>query len=65
MGTPKQREKALTEEGDIYIITRDNVAWLVDLLGRKWDFDTVVIDELSSFKSNQSKRFKSLRKVRP
>ena len=65
MGTPKQREKALTEEGDIYIITRDNVAWLVDLLGKEWDFDTVVIDELSSFKSNKSQRFKQLRKVRP
>lgn len=65
MGTPKQREKALTEDGDIYIITRDNVVWLVKLLGKAWDFDTVVIDELSSFKSNKSQRFKQLRKVRP
>lgn len=65
LGTPTERKLALAKEGDIYIITRDNVAWLVELLGRKWDFDTVVIDELSSFKSNQSKRFKSLRKVRP
>jgi SNF2 family DNA or RNA helicase len=65
MGTPKQREKALKEDGDIYIITRDNVAWLVKLLGKEWDFDTVVIDELSSFKSNKSQRFKQLRKVRP
>ena len=65
MGTPKQREQTLKEEGDIYIITRDNIAWLVKLLGKKWDFDTVIIDELSSFKSNTSKRFKELRKVRP
>lgn len=65
MGNPKQREAALKEEGDIYIVTRDNIAWLVKLLGRKWDFDTVIIDELSSFKSNKSQRFKELRKVRP
>lgn len=65
MGAPKEREAALKEDGDIYIITRDNIAWLVELLGRKWDFDTVIIDELSSFKNNQSKRFKKLRTVRP
>lgn len=65
MGTPKQRKQALEKEGDIYIITRDNIAWLVELLGRSWDFDTVIIDELSSFKSHQSKRFKKLRIVRP
>jgi len=65
LGTPKERKLALEKEGDIYIITRDNVAWLVDLLGKDWDFDTVVIDELSSFKSNKSQRFKQLRKVRP
>ncbi|WP_313758535.1 DEAD/DEAH box helicase [Tissierella sp.] len=65
LGTPKERKLALQQEGDIYIITRDNVAWLVELLGRKWDFDIVVIDELSSFKSNTSKRFKKLKTVRP
>lgn len=65
LGTPKERKLALATDGDIYIITRDNVAWLVKLLGRKWDFDTVVIDELSSFKSPKSQRFKELRKVRP
>jgi SNF2 family DNA or RNA helicase len=63
-GTPKQRLEALKQPGDIYIITRDNVAWLVDTLRRNWDFDTVVIDELSSFKSNQSLRFKKLKLVR-
>ncbi|WP_333638540.1 DEAD/DEAH box helicase [Tissierella praeacuta] len=65
LGTPKERKLALQQEGDIYIITRDNIAWLVELLGRKWDFNTIVIDELSSFKSNTSKRFKKLKTVRP
>ena len=65
LGTAKERTKALDQEGDVYIITRDNIAWLVELLGRKWDFDTVIIDELSSFKSNTSKRFKKLKIVRP
>jgi len=65
LGTPKERKLALQQEGDIYIITRDNIAWLVELLGRKGDFNTIVIDELSSFKSNTSKRFKKLRIVRP
>ena len=65
MGTPKEREKALKQEGDIYIITRDNLAWLIDLLGTTWDFNIVIVDELSGFKSNKSIRFKKLRKVRP
>ncbi len=64
-GTPKERLQALKQPADIYIITRDNVAWLVDTLKREWDFDTVVIDELSSFKSNKSIRFKKLKLVRP
>ena len=65
MGTPKERAAALRQEGDIYIITRDNLAWMVDLLGTKWDFNIVIVDELSGFKSNKSVRFKKLRKVRP
>lgn len=65
LGTPAQRKAALRMQGDLYIITRDNVAWLVDYLGKSWPFDTVIIDELSSFKSHQSKRFKKLRLVRP
>lgn len=64
-GSPKKRLEALDQEGDIYIITRDLVAWLVEVLGDKWPFSVVVIDELSSFKNHQSKRFKALRKVRP
>lgn len=65
LGNPNQRKAALKEDGDIYILTRDNVVWLVEELGRRWDFDTVIIDELSSFKNHQSKRFKKLKIVRP
>lgn len=64
-GTPKQRLEAIETPGDVYIISRDNLTWLVDELQKIWPFDVVVIDELSSFKSHQAKRFKSLRKVRP
>ena len=64
IGTPVQRKKALKADADIYIIGRDNVVWLTQVLPR-WCFDMVVIDELSSFKSNQAKRFKALRKVLP
>lgn len=65
LGTEKQRLAALEEDADIYITNRENTVWLVEQYGRSWPFDMVVIDELSSFKSNNSKRFKALRKVRP
>lgn len=60
VGTPAERKAALEAAADIYIINRENVTWLVN--NHHWDFDMCVIDELSSFKNNQSKRFKSLRK---
>lgn len=63
LGTPSERNAALDEDADIYIINRENVDWLVS--NHTFDFDMVVIDELSSFKNHQSKRFKALRKVRP
>lgn len=63
-GSAAQRKKALAEDADIYVIGRDNVVWLTEILP-DWPFDMVVIDELSSFKSNQAKRFKALRKVLP
>lgn len=63
LGSKKQREEALHKKAAIYIINRENVAWLVE--NYKWDFDTLVIDELSSFKSNKAQRFKALKKVRP
>lgn len=63
LGTRAEREAALRADADIYVINRENVAWLCE--SYKWDFDTVVIDELSSFKSNKAQRFKELKKVRP
>lgn len=63
VGTAQQRKKALTAEADIWIISRDNIAWLVDTLGVMWPFDMVVLDESTSFKSHDSQRFKAMRKV--
>lgn len=65
LGLERQRIAGLNEQADIYVINRENVEWLVELYGYHWPFDMVVIDELSSFKSSKSKRFRSLRKVRP
>ncbi len=65
LGTEKQRLQALKEKADIYVINRENVQWLIKTLGLKWDFDMVVIDELSSFKSPSAQRFKALRKMMP
>ena len=65
LGTPAQRRKALVADADIYVINRENVVWLTNELssfGDGWGFDMVVIDELSSFKSSKSKRFRALRK---
>ncbi len=64
-GTVAQRKKALAADADIYIINRENVPWLVDKSGVPFDFDMVVIDELSSFKNHQTARYKALMKVRP
>ena len=64
-GTANERRAALRQKADIYIINRENVQWLVEESGLPFDYDMLVIDELSSFKSWQAKRFKSLMKVRP
>lgn len=64
-GTEAERIKALKEPADIYLINRENVQWLVEKSGIPFDFDMVVVDELSSFKNHQAKRFKALMKVRP
>lgn len=64
-GSEKERLDALKKPAHIYIINRENVDWLITKSGFKWSFDMVVIDELSSFKSYQAKRFKSLLKARP
>lgn len=65
LGKEKDRIMAISRQADIYVINRENVEWLVELLFNKWPFDMVVIDELSSFKSAKSKRFRALKKVRP
>lgn len=65
VGNESERRRALMRAADIYIINRENVDWLITKSGIPFDFDMVVIDELSSFKSHQAKRFKSLLKARP
>lgn len=69
MGTIDQRKAALRtlyegNRADVYVINRENLVWLVEFFGQHWPFRGVVLDELSSFKSAQSKRFKALRRVR-
>lgn len=65
VGTAAERLAALKADADIYIINRENVPWLIEDSGLPFDFDCVVVDELSSFKNWQAKRFKALMKVRP
>lgn len=65
VGTEAERRAALNRKADIYIINRENVQWLIDQSKLPFDYDMVVVDELSSFKNHQSKRFKSLMQVRP
>ena len=68
VGTVRERTAALNHNAMVYVINRENVKWLVEYYeknGLRWDFDCVVIDELSSFKNHQAQRFKWLRKIRP
>ena len=65
VGTVKERKAAMLQSADITIINRENLQWLIDDSGFPFDFDMVIIDELSSFKNHKAKRFKSLMKVRP
>ncbi len=65
VGTEAERIKALKDPADIYLINRENVQWLIEKSGIPFDYDMVVVDELSSFKNHQAKRFKALMKVRP
>ena len=64
-GTAAQRKKALEADADIYIINRENVPWLVDKCDIPFQFDMIVVDELSSFKNHQTARHKAMMKVRP
>ncbi len=65
VGTATERKAALSRQADIYIINRENIQWLMEQSGVPFDFDMVIIDELSSFKNHQSKRFRALMKARP
>ena len=65
VGTAQERLAALRQKTFLHIINRENVQWLIEDSGIRWDYDMIVIDELSSFKSHQAKRFRSLLKVRP
>lgn len=64
LGSADQRRAALAAPADCYVINRENIPWLVSEMGSRWDFDMVVLDEASSFKNHQSKRFKALKSVR-
>lgn len=65
IGSEVQRKTALLQRAQVYLINRENVDWLVNKSGLPFDYDMVVIDELSSFKAYSAKRFRALRKVRP
>ncbi len=65
LGSLTKRLRALDTPGDVWVINRENVPWLVDHYREQWPFDMVVLDESSSFKNSQSKRFRSLKLVRP
>ena len=65
IGSEKVRKEAFIEKADIYIINRENIKWLIEDSSLPFDFDTVIIDELSSFKNHKAKRFRALMKVRP
>lgn len=65
LGDRKQRLAGLAQDADVYLINRENVQWLVEQCGRRWPYDMVVIDELSSFKNPKAKRFKAIKRVLP
>ena len=65
VGTEAERLRALRTKADIYLINRENVQWLIEKSGIPFDFDMVIVDELSSFKNHDTKRFRALMKVRP
>jgi SNF2 family DNA or RNA helicase len=65
LGSEKKRLQALTKQADIYVTNRENTVWLCDWYGKDWPFDMVVIDELSSFKNPQAKRFRALKRTLP
>ncbi len=65
VGTAEERLTALRKQADIYIINRENIQWMIEESGIRFNYDMIIIDELSSFKNHQTRRFKALMKVRP
>lgn len=65
IGSPTKRVQALYTPADIYVISRDNLPWLVEYYGNDWPFDFVVLDEASGFKDSKTKRFKKMKAIRP
>ncbi len=63
LGSAQKRIRGLHTPGDIWVINRENFPWLVDYYRNAWPFDMVVIDESTSFKNSQSKRFKAIKLV--
>lgn len=63
VGSPRERRAAVRRKADIYLVSRDNIKWLIETLDGYWPYDVLVLDELSSFKNPQTNRFKALRKV--
>lgn len=63
VGTPRERRAAIRRQADIYLVSRDNIKWLIETLDGVWPYDVLVLDELSSFKNPQTNRFKALRKA--
>ena len=63
VGTPRERRAAIRRQADIYLVSRDNIKWLIETLDGYWPYDVLVLDELSSFKNPQTNRYKALRKV--
>lgn len=65
VGNPEERIAAVRRNADIYVVSRDNIIWLVEYLGRKWTYDMLIIDESSNFKNQKSQRFKAVKTVLP
>lgn len=63
IGSPRERRAAMRRPADIYLVSRDNIKWLIETLDGDWPYEGLVLDELSSFKNPQANRFKALRKV--
>ena len=63
LGDERERIRAINRNADIYVINRENLAWLIDHYGKSFPYDMVVLDELSSFKDSSSKRFRKMKSV--